>query len=388
MLVWSLIIVISLSSLIGSLYGVSWLSWMKDLVPEDEKGRYFSRRNLICGAIGLVISLVAGKLFDQWQVIYLGRLGKATGFCILFAAATAFGLLALIYLRQVPEPSLHKPKDRESSLGSLALPFRDRNFLILMSGYAFWTFAIWVAAPFFGVYMLKHLQLSYMTINLLSAVSVAACLAATNLSGRMTDRFGNKPVLIVCIFGNAFFPLLMAFTTPSSYALLVAAHLLGFFAAGLGLGANNILLKLSPKENNAVYLAAFSSLSAVAAALGPVAGGLLMKLFHNFSLDLHLVVLDDVKVVFLAAFVLRLLSLLSFFAVREPKAEPVGRMIRVVWNEVNLNPFEGFGQMVQQWMAPPVSRRTSSGAEYPIPPSEFDESPKPPKIEDESLFPF
>jgi MFS family permease len=180
----------------------------------------------------------------------------------------------------------------------------------------------------------------------------------------------------------------MAFTTPSSYALLVAAHLLGFFAAGLGLGANNILLKLSPKENNAVYLAAFSSLSAVAAALGPVAGGLLMKLFHNFSLDLHLVVLDDVKVVFLAAFVLRLLSLLSFFAVREPKAEPVGRMIRVVWNEVNLNPFEGFGQMVQQWMAPPVSRRTSSGAEYPIPPSEFDESPKPPKIEDESLFPF
>jgi MFS family permease len=273
----------------------------------------------------------------------------------------------------------------------MAQPFRDRNFCVLMFGYAFWTFAIYVAAPFFGVYMLGQLQLSYTTINILSAVSGVACLAATNLSGWMTDRFGNKPVLLVCIFGNAFFPLLMALTTPSSYALLIGAHLLGVFGAGLGLGANNILLKLSPRENSASYVAAFSSVASLAAAFGPVVGGCLLKAFHDFSLDLGFVVLDDVKVVFLVAAGLRFVSMVPFLAVREPKAESVGRMVRVLLQEVNLNPFEGFGQMVQRWTAPPVETTEDSGAEFPtmgdLAP-ELDETQKPRRPDENPLLPF
>jgi MFS family permease len=286
---------------------------------------------------------------------------------------------------------LERARKTESALGSLALPFRDRNFRILMFGYAFWTFAIYIAAPFFGVYMLKQLELSYTTITLLSAVSGVACLAATNLSGWMTDRFGNKPVLIVCIFGNAFFPLLMSFTTPSSYCLLVGAHLLGVFAAGLGLGANNILLKLSPRENSAVYLAAFSTLSALAATLGPMAGGVLMKAFEHLHFHLGSFAFNDVKLIFVVAFGLRLLSIATFLAVREPKAAPVGRMIRVLWNEVNLNPFEGFGHMVQHWMEPPVSVTTPSHRGYLVMPGaspDLDESPKPPKPDNGPFVPL
>ena len=389
-LVWSLIVVIAASNLFGSLYGVAWLSWMKDLVPEDEKGRYFSRRNLLCGALGLAIGLLVAKMFDYWQMACPGRWGKATGFCFLFVAATAFGLLALVYLRRMPEPPLERARKTESALGSLALPFRDRNFRILMFGYAFWTFAIYIAAPFFGVYMLKQLELSYTTINILSAVSGVACLAATNLSGWMTDRFGNKPVLIVCIFGNAFFPLLMSFTTPSSYCLLVGAHLLGVFAAGLGLGANNILLKLSPRENSAVYLAAFSTLSALAATLGPMAGGVLMKAFEHLHFHLGPFAFNDVKLVFVVAFGLRLLSIATFLAVHEPKAAPIGRMIRVLWNEVNLNPFEGFGYMVQHWMEPPVSVTRPSHRGYMVMPGASPDldAPKPPKPDDNPFVPL
>ncbi len=391
-LVWLLIIVISLSNLLSSIQNVSWLSWMKDLVPEKAKGDYFSRRNLICGALGLAISLVAGMLFDQWQIFFPTRGGKATGFFLLFVAATAFGLLAVSYLPKIPEPRLRVSKTRVSFWRSLTLPFRDRDFRLLMMGHSFRTFGVWIAAPFFGVYMLRNLELSYTTINLLSAVAVGACLAATRLAGRMTDRFGNKPVLMVCIFGNAFFPLLMAFTTPTSYGLLVGAHLLGFFVAGLGLGANNILLKLSPRENSAVYLAAFSSMAALATALGPLAGGIIMSVCHDFSLDIGVLVLDDVKLVFVIACALRLLSLGTFMALKEPESEPVGRMIRVLWQEVNLNPFEGFGQMVQGWMAPPVPiKESSEEEEYVVSaelPPEMDETFKPPRGDESPFLPF
>ncbi len=390
-LVWALILTIAASSLFGSLCSVSWLSWMKDLVPENAKGRYFSRRNLLCGALGLVVSLVAAKMFDYWQMFHPGRWGKASGFSMLFALGAACGLLALVYLRRMPEPPLQRGSEGGSSFTSLWLPFRDRNFCVLMFGYAFWTFAIYVAAPFFGVYMLRQLELSYTAINVLSCVSGVACLSATHLSGWMTDRFGNKPILIVCIFGNAFFPLLMSFTVPSGYALLIGAHLLGVFAAGLGLGATNILLKLSPRANSAVYLAAFSTLAALAATVGPLFGGVLIKVFEHVSFKMGVLVVDAVKLVFLASFGLRLLSMAAFFFVREPQAESIGRMIRVLWAETNLNPFEGFGQMVQGWMAPPPVKSVAVRNEYPEVAdlsADMEQGPKIRKPDNDSFLPL
>ena len=50
--VWALVAVIGLSSLLASLSGIGWSAWMGELVPEDIRGAYFGKRNMISSAAG------------------------------------------------------------------------------------------------------------------------------------------------------------------------------------------------------------------------------------------------------------------------------------------------------------------------------------------------
>lgn len=42
----------------------AYMSWMSDLVPPDHRGRYFGRRNMIAGIVGMALALPAAKFLD------------------------------------------------------------------------------------------------------------------------------------------------------------------------------------------------------------------------------------------------------------------------------------------------------------------------------------
>jgi MFS family permease len=65
--IWVLVGVIGLSSLLGSLSGIAWRSWMSDLVPEQIRGSYFGKRNMISSACGMVTILLGGKFLSTWE---------------------------------------------------------------------------------------------------------------------------------------------------------------------------------------------------------------------------------------------------------------------------------------------------------------------------------
>ena len=61
-----LVLLLIVYSCISSVKHCSWKSWMRDLIPEQILGMYFSRRMALSFAVALVLSLGAGYVLDHW----------------------------------------------------------------------------------------------------------------------------------------------------------------------------------------------------------------------------------------------------------------------------------------------------------------------------------
>src|SRR6185503_11575638 len=117
-------------------------------------------------------------------------------------------------------------------------------------------------------------------------------------------------IIFLATLGNAFFPLPWIFVNRDWAWVLLIVHLSGVFNSVLVLGPNNVMFKLAPDRNGSAYLAVFNAIVGPATALAPVLGGLLASSLVGLNWTLGPVVVNGVKFVFLASFVLRITSLL------------------------------------------------------------------------------
>src|SRR5690606_20862143 len=131
-----------------------------------------------------------------------------------------------------------------------------------------WNFAINLAAPFFTVYLYKHLGLSVTMVTVLLVVSQATNIAVLRTWGRIADKVANKSVLTVAapmFVLSIFLWIFVALPEDSmtSVPLLVFIHVLaGLSTAGVTLASTNIGLKLAPRGAAASYLTVASLVTA------------------------------------------------------------------------------------------------------------------------------
>ncbi len=341
--IWILVGICGLSYVSGSAGGVAWLSWMADLVPEGIRGRYFAKRNGILALIGVVVTLAAGKYLDLWSS--RSPDWEVYGFLSLFLLAVICGDVSLRFLRRIPD--LEGPTDQAESLDFwklVKIPFSDRNFVRLALFSAAWSFSVNLAGPFFAVYMLKDLAMSYALLALVQIVNDLASILAFPLWGKLSDRFGSKPILSVTTLAASLLPMLWLLTVSRSFVVIIVVLQLygGVFWSGLNLNSNNLLLKLSPKEHRSIYLAAFAALTGLTTAIAPLLGGLLAIGLRNTELVLPFARIYDLHFVFLISGILRLISRTAIKGITEPKEKTVGRMIRTLGRLRTLNVTKGF----------------------------------------------
>jgi len=248
------------ASAFGAVSGCSWNSWMRDLIPQNILGSFFSKRMRIATAVGIGLSLLAAVYLDLWKKLLADY--EIYGYSILFLLGFGAGALGVYFLARTPEKRMPTSEQKTEILKLLAQPFKDENFRKLIAFMCSWNFAVNLAGPFFMVYMLKRLGLSMSFIIALSIISqilnftiISQILNFTFLKiwGKYTDSFSNKSVLAIC--GPLFILSILAwtFTTmPEKYfltiPLLVVIHIvMGLSSAGVSLASGNIGLKLAPE---------------------------------------------------------------------------------------------------------------------------------------------
>src|SRR6266542_1813259 len=211
-----LLIFLILAAVCGGLAGPAWGSLMSDYVPAKKRGRYFGWRNRTVGAVTVGSIVASGLLLNFFQEISYG-----TGFWIIFSLAAAARFVSAYFISRMDEPPHKKDPASDFTFLMFLRRFRESNFLkfVVFSGCL--TFATYLAAPFFAVFMLRDLQLSYLTYMTLQVGSSLASLIALPLWGRHADLVGNVRVLRLSSFLAALIPMFWLFSHNPAYLLLV-----------------------------------------------------------------------------------------------------------------------------------------------------------------------
>ena len=325
--VWLVIAGVGLASVFQSLAGVSWLSWMADLIPENLRGRFFSNRNAVGAVSAMLFSFLAGQFIDWWNGFRSDTVWQCQGFSVLFSAGLFFGLLGLSSLVRIPTPEKTRHVNASSFWSSLRSPLADRNFrrFILFSSY--WGFAVMCHAPFFNVYLINQLRVPFSLIALMEISSGITGVLAMRVWGKLTDRVGNKPLLLICTLGSAFFPAFWLVEGPYAVHVIWFAYIVSGVAwAGLGVNFSGLLMRLAPLESNAVYFAVFSSITGIVTAVAPIVGGVFGKLVENTTLNLGIHI-RGLQVLFGIGFILRLLAVPLLHRVQSPRDATVKEVI-------------------------------------------------------------
>lgn len=267
----------------GSISGASWNSWMKDLVPQETMGNYFSYRTRIAQITNVVLSILIAFTLDYIKAHYPQY--ETIAYPIMFLIGGIMGMFGVYMLTRTPEPVGHF--ESENLLKMMRKPLMDKNFRKLMIFNSAWLFALNLATPFFSVFMMKSLDISISTIIILSIISQISNILFLRLWGRYSDKFSNKTVIMIAAPVYIGCLVAWALVSKNSFTIpfLVIIHIVsGIAIGGINLAITNIGLKLASKDQAIVYIAARNMANAFIPALAPLLGGVLADYFswHYF----------------------------------------------------------------------------------------------------------
>ncbi len=266
----------------------SWNSWMKDLIPRQILGRFFSARFMFMVLTSLIVSLTtAGALY--FLPIEKNHL---YGILVLIAGLSSFYGMYVFY--HIVEPLPAEDSLQESIFKKFKIVFKDSNYIRLILFLGIFNFSINLAVPFFSVFVLERLGLNLSIVLILVTITQISSILVMRVWGLIADRFSNKSVLAVTgpLYVLSIF--LFLFTNyPDKHILTLPLlifiyFLVGIAQSGVTLATGNIALKLAPKGAASVYLSTNGILNACMAGTAPILGGLFADFFRGKSLSLTL----------------------------------------------------------------------------------------------------
>ena len=270
----SLIIALNaLRLMFGSLGTPPWASMAADLVPSESRARYFASRNVAMGVVALVMSPLAGWIV---RTVNTGAPHDMLGYQVTLLLAFLCGMASTYSFSRIPEPPAGVPgRLRRRTRNFVALLRNNPAFGWLAASSFVWGFSLNVASPFFNVYLVTGLHGTSANVGVATGVAALTGLAGLALFGNLSDRRGNRAVLVLTGVLIPLLPFAWTFAR-EPYHVYIINTASGVLWAGYNLASFNMLLELSPFEEREAGVALYQSVVSASAVLGPLVGGLLI----------------------------------------------------------------------------------------------------------------
>jgi len=265
-----------------------WSSLMSDHVPENERGKVFGWRNRIFGVTNISSMLAAGLVLQVFKDLLNDPI---TGFTIIFTVAFISRLFSAYFLTRMYEPPLSIKAEHRFTIFAFLRKITRSNFGRFVIFVALINFSVFIAAPFFAVYMLRDLGFSYLTYTIITMTSTLTIFSMMRLWGSHADHVGNRRVLRLTSYFIPFVPILWLFSHNVAY-LVAIQFFAGFFWAGFNMSASNFIYDAVTPEKRTRCIAYYNVINGVAAFAGAVTGGFLAHIlppvFGNRLLSIFL----------------------------------------------------------------------------------------------------
>ena len=397
-----------------------WWTWMGDLIPRRIRGRYFGKRSQLSTGIQILAIIVISLVLQHVASPDAGHRGHENAvddkpllitICVIFAIGTIFGVIDIWLFRRIREimPPRHDPlakptfdlNEARNADGKLTAgrglvwltrqvlvdPLKDRVFRNYVCYGATIMFSLTCCGWFYWKFASETLGFDALASNVVfMAIGPVAGTLSAPWWGRMIDRWGRRPTLIVatvlmgvCVLpwfviyrgmpcpdwmagslnatawatGNVWHAIETAirwvwpaygassgdwvWITSSNrgivlpYVLASLGCILGNSSGtAFGLGQSAIVLGFSDGTGRSKFVAASSVLINIGGTIGGVAGGAIAQCFSGMSnLPLGL---NNYQLTFALGMIVRFLSLGFLWNMPDPGARKVRDLLRV-WSD-------------------------------------------------------
>jgi MFS family permease len=317
--------IIWVTNILEALGRASFFSWMAVLVPERLRGRYFGFRNSVVNLTNFIGVPLLGLAVSKWPG------GSLSGFGAVLVLGIVLGIISLGFhflMTDVNPQVVHaagSDTDQGSPWETVFSFLKDANFLRFLLYSGLWSFAVNISAPFFNLYLLGDLNLDVSVVTLYNSLGFGANLLMLMFWGKLADRIGNRPLMLVVGILVGLTPLLWLEAGTTAIFLWVWFPLLHILAgatwAAIDLCSGNLMMSVTPLRNQSIYFAIAAAVPGITGAMGITVGGFVATVTD----------LGGLPTVFALSAVLRLFALLPLVFVHEQRSVRVRQLMRVLF---------------------------------------------------------
>jgi MFS family permease len=301
---------------------VALWSWWSDLVPLKIRGRYFARRQMIQLAVLIPTLLASGYFADNWRGQYRDQ---PELLLVAYAVPTGVGALfllgSLLPLALMPATRRYEMPPARLMGSTIAAPFVDRRFWRLLAFRIWFSLSNGISQTVQGIYPKQVLGFGIGDLAVMRTVMQFGQMGASRPVGRFSDRYGNRPVLMVaqaCVSASLLF-FIVARDAQTRW-LLVGAWVLFSAYVAHNICLPNLVLKLAPSVEKSAYIATHEALGSLFHAAATIGGGMLFDWLRATSSEPDWEPYRSCVIILAAGVVMRSLGVALLAAIIEPGA--------------------------------------------------------------------
>jgi MFS family permease len=296
-----------------------------DSIPSQTRGEFISQRQKLINLFGMISMILAGLWLQQFPK------ESPLGFAIMFALGALLGIIGAFVYKKVDEPE-YSDHDHHTIKEFFTLNGEMKKFVVFQ---ILFNFSFMIASPFFAVYMLKNLNIGYEFYGIASAATTLSVILTSQYIGKLTDKYGDKPVAIIGHFGVAAVPLLyLAVTTQNIWLLIPVQLISGAMWAATDIATINLLIGLSDSKKRAIQIAEYTFYTSIPLIIAPIVGGWITE-------HVTIWMLSGIPLIFVASAILRLVTASLLFRIKEPRQDHEYPAVHVFMEAMHFHPNKG-----------------------------------------------
>lgn len=346
-------IIFALSHASAQLTGSITLAWQGEIIPPRESNSFWTKRTSIQMVSTMLSGIALGFLADL-----LGR-DKSTTYAVILVIGVLFAWFSLFLHTFIPDPTPYS-EDKVNLRDIFHSIIAEKNFRQLALFFSVQSFAAWTMCGFIFVYLQRNMNFSQGAIQILLSASYIVSFFAAFLFKFFGNRYGRKPLLIICTVlkcgefivwgsllpGNNWLDQLglhglltlgldTSFIPPGFIGALPVFIIGGFINIGLTSGQLSLLTSIGKKNTQSFMIAFFFMLVGLAGAVSSSFSGSLYNLIEASSLP-QTYGLNTFNILALIGAAGYLLSTFFIFRYQEHGAAPTATVVRSLFGH---NPF-------------------------------------------------
>lgn len=288
--------------------GISFMDIVAKSISANRRGTFFGARLALGGLLSALAGFFVKDILDSRP--FPGN------FALLFVSAAVVVTAAIVSFCLAHEPHAKMTQERipfgrflRRAPRLLKTDRSYRTFLIVRVLLSVWSMAL----PFYIIYAREQMGIDPGTAGVFLSIQMIGFVVSNILWGSLSNRIGNKIVLVL-VSAVAMVPPLLAIMSNrlmclgNTSCISIVFFFLGFTLSGIRLGQNNYMLDVSPEAERPTYLGFMNTLLAPIMLLSML-GGLIIER-------------TSFEVLFTAVMGAAVLALLIALRLDEPRLRP------------------------------------------------------------------